>query len=74
LLVAAFQTKRTSRRAEATVVVGRETVEDSNDEPQVIDWALPLSVIASQRVCPSVGVPDRLVVMEVMAVASAVIE
>lgn len=70
----AFQMKPTSSRVDITVVVGRATVEAWNDAPQVIARAVPLSVIAIQSVCPSVGVPDRLVVKEVIAAARAVIE
>lgn len=50
-----------------TVVVGNVAdPEEMNEEPQVIARAaVPLMRISS--FCPSVGVPDRLVVIDVMA-------
>jgi hypothetical protein len=42
--------------------------------PHVIALPEPSSVIAIQSVCPAVGVPDRFVVNDVMAVDSAVTE
>jgi hypothetical protein len=74
LLVTAFHTNPTSRRVDMTVVVGRATVLASNDAPHVIARAVPLSVIAIQSVCPIVGVPERFVVKDVIAAASAVME
>jgi hypothetical protein len=65
LLVAVFQKKPTSRRAEATVVVGSATVEASKEEPHVSASADPLSVIEIRSVSPSTGVPVRFVVNEV---------
>ena len=57
-----------------TVVVGNATVLASKDAPHVMARAVPLSVIAIHSVCPMVGVPDRLVVKDVIAAARAVIE
>lgn len=64
--VAAFQTNPTSRRLVDTVVVGRATVEASKDEPHVIALAA-VPTIYIQSFCPSVGVPERFVVKEVMS-------
>jgi hypothetical protein len=71
--VATFHVKATSSRVEMTVVVGNATVDDSNDAPQVIARAVPLSVIEIQSVSPLTGVPVRLLVMLVIAWASPVI-
>ena len=57
-----------------TVVVGSDTVDDSNDDHQVIVRAVPLSVTAIHRVSQSFGVHERFVVKEVMFTARAVIE
>jgi hypothetical protein len=65
--VATFQVKATSRRVEMTVVVGNATVDASNDAPQVIARAVPLSVNEIQSVSPFTGVPLKLVVMLVIA-------
>lgn len=57
-----------------TVVVGKGALaEASKDAPQVIALAA-VPVIAIQSLCPSVGVPERLVVMDVISAAKAVIE
>lgn len=45
----------------------------SKDAPQAIVLAA-VPVIAIHKVCPVVGVPDRLVVIEVIFTANAVIE
>ena len=66
LEVAEFHTKPTSRRLVVTVVVGSATVEASKLAPQVIALAA-VPVMAIQRVCPSVGVPDKFVVNEVIS-------
>jgi hypothetical protein len=55
------------------VVVGREIVEASKDDPHTIVRAVPLSVILHKCISPSIGVPVRLVVIEVILTASAVI-
>ena len=49
-----------------TVVVGKATGPFSNDAPQVIALAA-VPVTAIHSFCPSVGVPERFVVNEVMA-------
>lgn len=64
--MAAFQTKPTSKRLVDTVVVGKATVDASKLEPHVIARAA-VPVIAIHNVCPSVGVPDRFVVNEVIS-------
>lgn len=51
------------------VVVGRVAPLEANDAPQVIALAVPLSLILITSLCPFTGVPDRLVVNEVMAAA-----
>lgn len=56
-----------------TVVVGNATHLASNDDPQVIALAVPLSLILITRLSKLLGVPDRFVVIEVIASASAVI-
>lgn len=57
-----------------TVVDGSVIVpEDSNEEPHVIALALPLSVIEIIKVSFAFGVPERLVVIEVMACCNPVI-
>jgi hypothetical protein len=71
--VTVFHTNPTSNLAVDTVVDGSETVEASNEDPHVIARAA-VPVIAIHSVCPSVGVPLRLVVKLVIAVVSAVIE
>lgn len=55
-----------------TVVVGSATVVAPNDAPHVIALAVPLSVKRNSIKSPSTGVPDRLVVIEVIAAASPV--
>lgn len=55
------------------VVVGRVAGPDANDAPHVIALAVPLSRTSISNSCPELGVPDRLVVNEVIASASAVI-
>src|SRR5258707_10585218 len=62
-----------SNRAEITVVVGNATVLASKLAPQVIARAVPLSVMSILRVSPSTGVPDKFVVIDVIAWARAVI-
>ncbi len=57
----------------ATVVVGSATPDATNDAPQVIARAVPSSLIRMKSLSKLAGVPDRFVVIEVMAVASAVI-
>jgi hypothetical protein len=71
--VTVFHTKATSNLAVVTVVVGSATAPASNDVPQVIALAA-VPVIAIQSFCPSVGVPERLVVNEVIASVCAVRE
>jgi hypothetical protein len=56
-----------------TVVVGNATVpEAANEAPQVIARAVPSSVSQNLKKSPVEGVPERLVVIEVMAVFSPV--
>lgn len=55
------------------VVLGRVAGPDANDAPHVIALAVPLSRTSISNSCPELGVPDRLVVNEVIASASAVI-
>ena len=57
-----------SKRAEATVVVGKGTVLASNFDPQAIAIAVPLSVMSILKMSPSTGVPLTLVVIEAMLV------
>jgi len=64
--------KRTRSFVERTVVVGSAMVVAANDAPHVIARAVPLSVSQNSRKSPSFGVPDRLVVIEVIAVARPV--
>lgn len=74
MLVTVFQAKPTINIADITVVVGSATVLASNDAPQVIARAVPLSVIRIISISPSTGVPVRLVVIDVIAWARPVIE
>jgi hypothetical protein len=53
--------------------MGNAIVEASNEAPQVIVLAA-VPVIAIHNICPFVGVPDKLVVIDVMFPARAVIE
>ena len=53
------------------VVVGSVTVVLTNEEPQVIALAA-VPVICISRISPSFGVPDKLVVKEVISAACAV--
>jgi len=55
------------------VVVGSIIELDSKVAPQVIALAVQLSVIAICKFCQSVGVPDKFVVIDVIAAANAVI-
>ena len=74
LLVTVFQINPISKRVVPLVVVGSGSfVDASNEEPHVIAL-VAVPVMAIQSVCPSVGVPERLVVMDVMSTASAVME
>lgn len=54
--------------------VGAVTVLSSNEVPQVTVGVPEVAVSAIHRVCHSVGVPDRLVVIEVIFQDCAVIE
>ena len=54
------------------VVVGSGTPA-SNDDPHVIAL-VAVPVIAIRSLCASVGVPERLVVMDVISTARAVID
>ena len=45
----------------------------TKEAPHVIALAVPLSVITNSNISPSLGVPDKLVVIEVIAAANAVI-
>ena len=58
----------------ATVVVGRFTVVDANEAPQVIPLAVPLSVIWIINISPLTGVPVKPLLIEVIACANPVIE
>jgi hypothetical protein len=73
LLVTLFQINATSNLAVVTVVVGKVIVELSKLAPQVIALAA-VPVIAIHNVCPSVGVPLKLVVKDVMSTVCAVNE
>lgn len=57
---------------EITVVVGRATVVATKLPPKVIALAVALSVNLNSIKSPSTGVPDKFVVIEVMAVARPV--
>lgn len=57
-----------------TVVVGKATPFASKLAPQVIALAVPLSLILISSFWKSVGVQDKFVVIDVIAVARAVIE
>src|SRR5215468_10674264 len=63
----------TTSRFEITVVVGNATPTASNDAPQVIARAVPSSLILKISLSKLFGVPDRFVVIDVIAVANAVI-
>jgi hypothetical protein len=66
LLDTLFQQNPTSSLSVETVVVGRVTVDDSNEAPQVIARvAVPVIEIQSRWLF--VGVPERFVVNEVMS-------
>jgi hypothetical protein len=56
-----------------TVVVGKATGPFANEAPHVIARAA-VPVMSMRNCCPSVGVPDKFVVMLVMSTAKAVIE
>lgn len=56
-----------SSRVDITVVVGNATVEASKDVPNVKARAVPLSVIEIISKSKGFGVPDKLVVKEVIA-------
>lgn len=58
---------------EITVVVGNATHQATKDAHRVIPLAVQLSLISNSNFCLFVGVPVRFVVIEVIAVASAVI-
>jgi hypothetical protein len=64
--VTPFQIKPTDSFAVPLVVVGNATVLASNDDPHVIA-RLAVPVISMMSFWPSVGVPDRFVVIDVMA-------
>ena len=59
---------------DATVVVGGVTVLASNFAPQEMVCGVPLSVMRIASISPSLGVPVRFVVIEVMAWARPVME
>lgn len=73
MVVTVFQMNPTSKRVERTVVVGKATVLASKLAPQVIARAVPSSVMSILSISPCTGVPDRFVVMDVIACASPVI-
>lgn len=54
------------------VVVGRATPFASNEAPHVIARAVPLSLILMRSFWKLVGVPERLVVNDVISAANAV--
>ena len=54
--------------------VGKESDDASKPGPQVIVGVPLAAVIASHNVCPSVGVPERFVVIEVIFPDCAVME
>ncbi len=62
----------TVRSLEITVVVGSATPFATNDAPQVIALAVPSSLILKISLSKLVGVPDKPLVMEVIAAAKAV--
>jgi hypothetical protein len=64
--VATFHTKPTSRRIPDKVFTGKNTVDDSKDAPQVM-LIRSVDVIEIHNFCPLVGVPDKLVVNEVIS-------
>ena len=70
--VVGFQKNPTSNKVEMTVLVGRATVEASKLVPQVIARAVPLSVNPKMSESKEPGVPERFVVMEVIAAAKPV--
>jgi hypothetical protein len=63
----------TVSKVDITVVVGKVTVLDSKDAPQLIARAVPLSVILIIKQSSDSGVPVRFVVNEVIAADNAVI-
>lgn len=68
-----FQTKSTCHIFEATVVAGRMPPRAMNDAPHVIALAEPSSLMRKSSWSKLAGVPVRFVVIDVIAVASAVI-
>ena len=65
--VAVFHLKKASSLVEITVVVGNDADPASNDAPHVMARAVPLSVKSIDNESPSTGVPERLVVIDVIA-------
>lgn len=59
----------TANGVEITVVVGRVTVLDTNEAHHVIARAVPLSLNMISIISHSTGVPERLVVIDVIACA-----
>src|ERR1043165_40096 len=55
-----------------TVVVGSVAPREANEAPQVIPLAVPSSLKRIMSFWPFPGVPERFVVMDVIAVARAV--
>src|SRR3990167_6820579 len=66
--------KPTVRSLLAVVVLGKAAPFATKDAPQVIARPVALSRMRMRSFCPLTGVPDRLVVIDVMATASAVME
>ncbi len=65
--------KPTSNLFVEFVAVGNTAVEDSKEEPHVI-FLVAVPVIAICKFCPSVGVPDKFVVNDVISADCAVRE
>jgi hypothetical protein len=65
-VVSVFQKKPISKRVDATVIVGSVAAPSSKLAPHAIVTGVPVSVILILNVSPSTGVPDRLVVNEVI--------
>lgn len=69
-----FHLSKTSKVAVPDVVVGRITVEDSNEAVPHVIARVAVPVIETASISQLLGVPDRLVVKEVISVDWAVSE
>ena len=72
LLAAALHSNPTLKHVLITVVVGKAMVVAAKLEPHVIALAVPLSKKRNSNKSPSLGVPERFVVIDVIAVSKPV--